>query len=227
MALVDQKKKKNQNRVRKTKGMQLPGTSSLASIESLAIPLVSFLSWNFQGSTLFLLSDHHQLLLVNQVQEVVFLADFRCANCQQRVAEAMAKMNGKGFFLTTTLEFVDWLFFFSFLGCIQIKRALSPTIPANIVKFTVVFFPKIKIEWYCGSNSFSTSLFKHWIPVCNYFWSSSFLELPFGSHCSFFFFRKWNKPCSPAPLTSPAGEQTVIDFLGGCGGGAFRLLKND
>lgn len=34
-----------------------------------------------------------------QVQEVVFLADFRCAKCQQRVAEVMSKMNGKHFFL--------------------------------------------------------------------------------------------------------------------------------
>lgn len=30
-----------------------------------------------------------------QVQEVVFLADFRCPKCQHRVAEIMAKMNGK------------------------------------------------------------------------------------------------------------------------------------
>ncbi|XP_027153815.1 uncharacterized protein LOC113753775 [Coffea eugenioides] len=41
---------------------------TLASIESLAIPVV---------------------------QEVVFLADFRCAKCQQRVAEVMSKMNGE------------------------------------------------------------------------------------------------------------------------------------
>ncbi|KAI3453014.1 hypothetical protein Pfo_009677 [Paulownia fortunei] len=42
--------------------------TTLAAIESLAIPLV---------------------------QEVVFLADFRCSRCQQRVAEIMAKMNGE------------------------------------------------------------------------------------------------------------------------------------
>nr|GMD77103.1 uncharacterized protein LOC109175604 isoform X3 [Ipomoea batatas] len=41
---------------------------TLASIESLAIPLV---------------------------QEVVFLADYRCARCQKRVAEVMSKMNGE------------------------------------------------------------------------------------------------------------------------------------
>lgn len=41
---------------------------TLASIESLAIPLV---------------------------QEVVFLADFRCAKCQQRVEEVMSKLNGE------------------------------------------------------------------------------------------------------------------------------------
>ncbi|XP_019180437.1 PREDICTED: uncharacterized protein LOC109175604 isoform X2 [Ipomoea nil] len=39
---------------------------TLASIESLAIPL-----------------------------EVVFLADYRCARCQNRVAEVMSKMNGE------------------------------------------------------------------------------------------------------------------------------------
>lgn len=156
MALVDQKKK-NQNRITKTKGMQLPGTSSLASIESLAIPLV---------------------------QEVVFLADFRCAKCQQRVAEAMAKMNGKGFFLTTTLS--CWLFVFS-LSCIQIKRTLSPTLPADVIKFTVAFFPKMK-NWkvLCIKQFFhipqreKSSGPSHWIPFCNYFWSSYFLELPFG-----------------------------------------------
>lgn len=29
------------------------------------------------------------------MQEVVFLADFRCVRCQKRVAEVMAKMNGE------------------------------------------------------------------------------------------------------------------------------------
>ncbi|KAL0380753.1 UNVERIFIED_CONTAM: hypothetical protein Sangu_0139600 [Sesamum angustifolium] len=45
-----------------------PNRTTLAAVESLAVPLV---------------------------QEVVFLADFRCARCQKRVAEIMAKMNGK------------------------------------------------------------------------------------------------------------------------------------
>ncbi|KAL8470605.1 hypothetical protein ACS0TY_033238 [Phlomoides rotata] len=45
-----------------------PTGISLAAIESLALPLV---------------------------QEVVFLADFRCPKCQQRVAEIMSKMNGE------------------------------------------------------------------------------------------------------------------------------------
>ncbi|XP_051145342.1 uncharacterized protein LOC127261161 [Andrographis paniculata] len=44
------------------------GRTTLAAIESLAIPLV---------------------------QEVVFLADFKCSRCQQRVAEIMSKMNGE------------------------------------------------------------------------------------------------------------------------------------
>ncbi|KAL7091034.1 hypothetical protein ACP275_12G080100 [Erythranthe tilingii] len=47
------------------KGARRPGTT-LAAVESLAVPLV---------------------------QEVVFLADFRCPNCQRRVAEIMSKMN--------------------------------------------------------------------------------------------------------------------------------------
>ncbi|XP_020553317.1 uncharacterized protein LOC105161139 isoform X2 [Sesamum indicum] len=45
-----------------------PDRTTLAAVESLAVPLV---------------------------QEVVFLADFRCARCQKRVAEIMAKMNGE------------------------------------------------------------------------------------------------------------------------------------
>ncbi|PIN05949.1 hypothetical protein CDL12_21496 [Handroanthus impetiginosus] len=56
----------------KKDGLPMSGTESgattLAAIESLALPLV---------------------------QEVVFLADFRCPKCQQRVAEIMSKMNGE------------------------------------------------------------------------------------------------------------------------------------
>ncbi|XP_042032122.1 uncharacterized protein LOC121778791 [Salvia splendens] len=44
------------------------GGTTLAAVESLALP---------------------------RVQEVVFLADFRCPKCQRRVAEIMAKMNGE------------------------------------------------------------------------------------------------------------------------------------
>ncbi|CAI9785364.1 unnamed protein product [Fraxinus pennsylvanica] len=62
----------NQNELDSTQEKELkcgplPPTT-LAAIESLAIPLV---------------------------QEVVFLADFRCSGCQQRVAEIMSKMNGE------------------------------------------------------------------------------------------------------------------------------------
>ncbi|XP_073148222.1 uncharacterized protein [Henckelia pumila] len=45
-----------------------PPQTTLAAIESLAVPLV---------------------------QEVVFLADFRCSKCQQRVAEIMSRLNGE------------------------------------------------------------------------------------------------------------------------------------
>ncbi|CAI9096233.1 OLC1v1032324C1 [Oldenlandia corymbosa var. corymbosa] len=67
MALVlgDQNRKKFRSIEAEKRRDNLP---TLASIESLAIPLV---------------------------QEVVFLADFRCPNCQQRVAEVMSKMNGE------------------------------------------------------------------------------------------------------------------------------------
>ncbi|KAL3824078.1 hypothetical protein ACJIZ3_020107 [Penstemon smallii] len=51
-----------------TKGGRYPPRTTLAAIESLAMPLV---------------------------QEVVFMADFRCARCQQRVAQIMSKMNGE------------------------------------------------------------------------------------------------------------------------------------
>ncbi|GAA0158663.1 hypothetical protein LIER_15626 [Lithospermum erythrorhizon] len=33
-------------------------------------------------------------LSMPEVHEVVFLADFRCSKCQERVAEVMSKMNG-------------------------------------------------------------------------------------------------------------------------------------
>ncbi|KAH6805391.1 hypothetical protein C2S51_030222 [Perilla frutescens var. frutescens] len=42
--------------------------TTLAAVESLAIPLV---------------------------QEVVFMADFRCSRCQERVSEIITKMNGE------------------------------------------------------------------------------------------------------------------------------------
>nr|GLL43435.1 uncharacterized protein LOC109175604 isoform X1 [Ipomoea trifida] len=62
MAGIDMKKRKPNK-----KPIIIPKVT-LASIESLAIPLV---------------------------QEVVFLADYRCARCQKRVAEVMSKMNGE------------------------------------------------------------------------------------------------------------------------------------
>ncbi|CAI0552491.1 unnamed protein product [Linum tenue] len=55
-------KKKNNKR-----SMSVPGISSLASIESLSMPLV---------------------------QEVVISADIQCAQCQRRVAEAISRMSG-------------------------------------------------------------------------------------------------------------------------------------
>ncbi|KAM3394798.1 hypothetical protein P3S68_003801 [Capsicum galapagoense] len=57
--------------------MPNPRVTLLASIESLSIPLV---------------------------QEVVFLADYQCTKCQQRVAEVMSKMNNKFFHPFTVIN---------------------------------------------------------------------------------------------------------------------------
>ncbi|XP_059454165.1 uncharacterized protein LOC132184518 isoform X2 [Corylus avellana] len=66
MALVDQQKKGLPGTgIRKSKSFLLSETS-LASLESLTMPLV---------------------------QEVVLSADIRCAECQKRVADIMARMN--------------------------------------------------------------------------------------------------------------------------------------
>ncbi|XP_021649029.2 uncharacterized protein LOC110641554 [Hevea brasiliensis] len=65
MALANRPKKETPSFVcKKPKNMLLPGTS-LASVESLSVPLV---------------------------QEVVLSADIRCAECQMRIAEIMSRM---------------------------------------------------------------------------------------------------------------------------------------
>ncbi|XP_062157739.1 uncharacterized protein LOC133865361 isoform X2 [Alnus glutinosa] len=69
MALVDQQKKGLPGTgIGKSESFLLSETS-LASLESLTMPLV---------------------------QEVVLSADIRCAECQKRVADIMARMNGIG-----------------------------------------------------------------------------------------------------------------------------------
>ncbi|XP_009589571.1 uncharacterized protein [Nicotiana tomentosiformis] len=69
MQFVDRKKNRlsASSEVDKSMRREIPRVT-LASIESLSVPLV---------------------------QEVVFLADYRCTKCQQRVAEVMSKMNGE------------------------------------------------------------------------------------------------------------------------------------
>ena len=52
----------------------------------------------------FVFSHLYASLLVDtsmelQVQEVVLLAAFQCAECQKRVADIISRMNGKFFFL--------------------------------------------------------------------------------------------------------------------------------
>ncbi|KAL7171229.1 hypothetical protein ACSBR2_035970 [Camellia fascicularis] len=68
MAISDRTKEENNTiGFKKSEGLLLPQTS-LASLESLTIPLV---------------------------QEVVLLADFQCEECQKRVANIISKMNGE------------------------------------------------------------------------------------------------------------------------------------
>ncbi|KAM4095220.1 hypothetical protein ACJW30_08G012800 [Castanea mollissima] len=69
MALANNQPKKESPGIgiRKSKSLLLSGTS-LASVESLSMPLV---------------------------QEVVISADIRCSDCQKRVADMMSRMNGK------------------------------------------------------------------------------------------------------------------------------------
>lgn len=116
MALVHDQNKNNFTSVegKKPRDMSI-SRPTLASIESLAIPLVSSLSvpgkslmiWllivtEFQAFRIVVIRDNDVLMGSSilgckcnlQIQEVVFLADFRCAKCQQRVAEVMSKMNG-------------------------------------------------------------------------------------------------------------------------------------
>ncbi|CAL1408245.1 unnamed protein product [Linum trigynum] len=72
MALVVRQHKeenyvKSKNKKNNKRSMSVPGISSLASIESLSMPLV---------------------------QEVVISADIQCVQCQKRVADAISRMSG-------------------------------------------------------------------------------------------------------------------------------------
>jgi hypothetical protein len=109
MALASRPKKETQRiGIKKSKNMLYSGTS-LASAESLTVPLVSTLSLSLHLLTLSL----HVLFFsptvkelckfswfivgadCKQVQVVVLSADIRCAECQRRVADIMSRMNGK------------------------------------------------------------------------------------------------------------------------------------
>lgn len=77
LTLVDQQKKGLPGTgIRKSKSFLFSETS-LASLESLTMPLV---------------------------QEVVLSADIRCAECQKRVADIMARMNGTESVVVNVLE---------------------------------------------------------------------------------------------------------------------------
>ena len=92
---------------RKSKNASLPRTT-LASVESLTVPMVSSLSCMFmlEGEVSFVYAP--SCFFVVQVQEVVLLADFQCAGCQKRVADIISRMNGK-FFPATLLVFTIYL----------------------------------------------------------------------------------------------------------------------
>ncbi|KAH7516549.1 hypothetical protein FEM48_Zijuj10G0146800 [Ziziphus jujuba var. spinosa] len=84
--------------IRKSKSLLPPGTS-LASVESLSVPLVSFFFF-FSFSFFFFLSLSLCCLFgfrvdfgSKQVQEIVLSADIRCSQCQKRVADIMSRMS--------------------------------------------------------------------------------------------------------------------------------------
>lgn len=81
---------------RRTKS--LTGTS-LASIESLSMPLVCILSYSMKLVLNFFPPPVDFGLVCAscqcQVQEVVLSADIRCSECQKRVADMMSKLNGE------------------------------------------------------------------------------------------------------------------------------------
>lgn len=97
LTLVDQKGLQG-TEIRKSKSFLFSETS-LASLESLTMPLVCTLSLSFSLShSAVLISLVYGLMrgvCSEQVQEVVLSADIRCAECQKRVADIMARMNGK------------------------------------------------------------------------------------------------------------------------------------
>lgn len=79
----------------KSKSLSPSGTS-LASIESLSMPLVCILSYihSFVDS-IYVYALLLVLICSKQFQEVVLSADVRCTGCQNRLADMMSKMGGK------------------------------------------------------------------------------------------------------------------------------------
>ncbi|PPS00408.1 hypothetical protein GOBAR_AA20253 [Gossypium barbadense] len=86
MVLPSQVPKKDARRIEfnNPRSFLLPG-SSLASVESLSMPLVSTPTLSF-------------------VHEVVYSADIRCAECQMRIADIISRMNDTDSVLVNVLE---------------------------------------------------------------------------------------------------------------------------
>ncbi|KAG6764179.1 hypothetical protein POTOM_031638 [Populus tomentosa] len=101
--------------VKKSNNMLYSGTS-LASVESLTLPLVCSLSLSplsYADLTFFTYSIYNQTLMqvlmicggwLLKVQEIVLSADIRCAECQKRLAEIMSRTNETESVLINVLE---------------------------------------------------------------------------------------------------------------------------
>ncbi|XP_022945537.1 uncharacterized protein LOC111449743 isoform X1 [Cucurbita moschata] len=70
-----------------------PHASSLASVESLSLPLVSAFSLYLRRFSSSPAEINALWSVILQVQEIVFAADIGCAECQKKLANILAKMN--------------------------------------------------------------------------------------------------------------------------------------
>lgn len=91
------------------------------------------------------------------MQEVVFLADFRCPRCQQRVAEIMAKMNGEAYSTSFLLLNAIWDFVFFAFSSATSWRWRRETVAVVVVVLSFL----TTLIWAVVSG------LSHRIPSCN------------------------------------------------------------